>query len=53
MVTGGTLNSTTNKTFKILSILKKCREKGKYDLDIKLINKYNINKRKLQENYYD
>ena len=31
----------------------KCREKGKYDLYGKLIKKYNIDERKLEEAYYD
>jgi hypothetical protein len=53
MVTGETLNLKTKKTFQLLSILKKCREKGKYDLAIKLISKYKIDKTKLEESYYD
>jgi|TARA_R110002095_G_scaffold196883_1_gene175820 hypothetical protein len=40
-------------TFKLLCLIKKCREKGKYDLSMKLINKYNIDKVKLEEAYYD
>ena len=40
-------------TFKLLNLIKKCREKGKYDLFMKLINKYNIDKVKLEEAYYD
>jgi hypothetical protein len=53
MVIGGTLNSPTKKTFQLLSILKKCREKGKFGLAIKLISKYKIDKKKLEESYYD
>ena len=33
-------------TFKLLNLLKKCREKGKYGLYDKLIKKYNIDKEK-------
>ena len=46
-------NSKTMFTFKLLNLLKKCREKGKYNLCGKLIKKYNIDKRKLEEDYYD
>jgi|TARA_R110000765_G_scaffold425094_1_gene537313 hypothetical protein len=46
-------NSKTMFTFKLLNLLKKCREKGKYNLCGKLIKKYNIDKRKLEEGYYD
>ena len=46
-------NSKTMFTFKLLNLLKKCREKGKYNLCDKLIKKYNIDKRKLEEDYYD
>ena len=45
--------SKTMFTFKLLNLLKKCREKGKYNLCGKLIKKYNIDKRKLEEDYYD
>jgi len=43
----------TNKVYQLKSILKKCRERGKYDLALKLINKYQINKETLTERYYD
>ena len=46
-------NSKTMFTFKLLNLLKKCREKGKYNLCGKLIKKYNIDKKKLEEDYYD
>ena len=45
--------SRIDKVFQLKSILKKCREKGKFELAMKLIDKYNINKETLQENYYD
>ena len=47
------MNKQTAFTFKLLSLIKKCREKGKYDLSMKLIKKYNIDKVKLEEAYYD
>ena len=47
------LNKKTEFTFKLLSVIKKCREKGKHDLCVKLIKKYNIDKEKLEEAYYD
>ena len=47
------MNKQTAFTFKLLSLLKKCREKSKYDLYGKLIKKYNIDKEKLEEAYYD
>tara|TARA_R110000796_G_scaffold42710_2_gene105317 strand:+ start:294 stop:437 length:144 start_codon:yes stop_codon:yes gene_type:complete len=47
------MDSKTAFTFKLLSLLKKCREKSKYDLYGKLIIKYNIDKEKLEEAYYD
>ena len=40
-------------TFKLHNLIKVCREKGKFGLAIKLVNKYNINKEKLGEAYYD
>ena len=46
-------NSKTMFTFKLLNLLKKCREKSKFELAIKLVNKYNIDKEKLEEAYYD
>ena len=45
--------SRTDKIFQLKSIIKKCREKGKFELAMKLIDKYNINKQTLQESYYD
>ena len=45
--------SITDKIFQLKSIIKKCREKGKFELAMKLIDKYNINKETLQESYYD
>lgn len=45
--------SRTDKIFQLKSILKKCREKGKFELAMKLIDKYNIKKETLQESYYD
>jgi len=45
--------SRTDKIFQLKSILKKCREKGKFELAMKLIDKYNINQATLQEKYYD
>ena len=47
------MNKQTAFTFKLLNLIKKCREQGKYDLSMKLINKYNIDKVKLEEAYYD
>ena len=40
-------------TFKLLNLIKKCRGKGKFDLAIKLIDKYKLDKVKLEEAYYD
>tara|TARA_R110000744_G_scaffold324370_1_gene430172 strand:- start:1189 stop:1365 length:177 start_codon:yes stop_codon:yes gene_type:complete len=40
-------------TFKLLNLIKKCRGKGKFGLAIKLVDKYNIDKEKLKESYYD
>jgi|TARA_B110000211_G_C14001455_1_gene518660 hypothetical protein len=45
--------SKTMFTFKLLNLIKKCREKSKYGLYDKLIKKYNIDKEKLGEAYYD
>jgi len=44
----------TNKTmftFKLLNLIKKCREKGKFKLAIKLADKYNV--KQVGEAYYD
>ena len=43
----------TSKFFRIMCIIKKCREKGKFNLYAKLIKKYNIDEVKLEEAYYD
>ena len=43
----------TNKVYQLKSILKKCRERGKYDLALKLVNKYQINEETLTERHYD
>ena len=40
-------------TFKLFNLIKKCREKGKHDLYGKIVRKYNIDKEKLEEAYYD
>ena len=45
--------SRTDKIFQLKSILKKCREKGKFELAMKLIDKYKIDKKTLEESYYD
>ena len=45
--------SRTDKIFQLKSILKKCREKGKFELAMKLIDKYKIDKETLEEKYYD
>ena len=37
----------------LLNLIKKCREKGKFGLAIKLADKYKLDKEKLQEAYYD
>ena len=47
------MDKQTAFTFKLLNLIKKCREKSKYDLYVKLIKKYNIDERKLEEHYYD
>ena len=45
--------SRTDKIFQLKSILMRCREKGKFELAMKLIDKYKIDKETLQESYYD
>ena len=45
--------SRTDKIFQLKSILMKCREKGKFELAMKLIDKYKIDKETLEESYYD
>jgi hypothetical protein len=47
------MNKETAFTFKLLNLIKKCREKGKFQLAIKLIDKYKIDREKLAEDYYD
>ena len=47
------IKKETGFTFKLLNLIKKCREKGKFQLAIKLIDKYKINREKLAEDYYD
>jgi len=47
------MNKKTEFTFKLLNLIKKCREKGKFELAIKLVNKYNLDKEKLEEAYYN
>ena len=47
------MKTKTDKIFQLKSILMKCREKGKFELAMKLIDKYNINKETLEESYYD
>ena len=48
-----TMKAKTMFTFKLLNLIKKCREKGKFGLSMKLISKYKIDKKKLKESYYD
>ena len=38
---------------RVLFLIKECRDKGKYDLALKIIDKYKIDKVKLEESYYD
>ena len=47
------MKSRTDKIFQLKSILMKCREKGKFELAMKLIHKYKIDKETLKESYYD
>ena len=47
------MKTRTDKIFQLKSILKKCREKGKFELAMKLIDKYKIDKETLEEKYYD
>ena len=39
------MNKQTAFTFKLLNLLKKCKEKSKYNLYGKLIKKYNIDEK--------
>ena len=43
----------TNKIFQLKNVIKKCREKGKFGLAMKIIDKYKIDRETLQESYYD
>ena len=47
------MKSRTDKIFQLKSILMKCKEKGKFELAMKLIDKYKIDKENLEEKYYD
>ena len=47
------MNKKTEFTFKLLNLIKKCREKGKFKLAIKIIDKHKLNRKKLEEEYYD
>ena len=47
------MKTRTDKIFQLKSILMKCREKGKFELAMKLIDKYKIDKKTLEEKYYD
>ena len=38
---------------RVLFLIKECRDKGKYDLALKIIDKYKIDKVKLEESYYN
>jgi len=47
------MKSRTDKILQLKSILIKCREKGKFELAMKLMDKYKIDKETLEEKYYD
>ena len=47
------MNKQTAFTLKLLNLIKKCRGKGKFGLAIKLADKYKLDKKKLEEAYYD
>ena len=47
------MKTRTDKIFQLKSILMKCREKGKFELAMKIIDKYKIDRETLQESYYD
>ena len=47
------MDNKTNKTFRILSMLQRCRKENKFKLYLHLLLKYNIDKEKLEEAYYD
>ena len=43
----------TVKIFRILNILERCKNEGKWDLALHMIKKYCIDPEKLEEDYYD
>jgi len=43
----------TDKIFQLKNVIKKCREKGKFELAMKIIDKYKIDRETLQESFYD
>ena len=43
----------TDKIFQLKNVIKKCREKGKFGLAMKIIDKYKIDRETLKESYYD
>jgi len=45
------MNKTTAQTFRLLCLIKKCRDKGKIELALKLINKYGVER--ISESYYE
>ena len=45
------MTKKTRFVFKLLSVIKKCRDRGKYALALKLIDKYKV--KKVNSNYYD
>jgi hypothetical protein len=47
------MDDKTAFTFRILSMIQKCRKENKFKLYIHLLLKYKINKEKLEEAYYD
>ena len=48
---GKKIKTKKNKIFQLKSIIKNCRERGKWDLAIKLCKKYNL--KQVNEDYYD
>ena len=47
------MKSRTDKIFQLKNVIKKCREKGKFGLAMKIIDKYKIDRETLKESYYD
>ena len=47
------MNRQTAFTYRLLSMLDRCRRTSNWDLALHLIKKYCIDKEKLKENYYD